>query len=208
MFLLSLLSNGSLEYLHRNPTSRKRHRGGGGEPGVRGFYWATLFLGIWMWGLGPPVEVSLKWDSNIWLRVLRDSHQWVMCTAKYRPVHSSERALYMKKQIHARLKNVSNLIIGPEGRPDTKTYWPTDRRSQIQLHFTQFGARQRLGKYVPAATNVHNRRIIDRITVYTICVLSKMILWVLGCNPFSLLGNNSVMAFPWQREIVRPGGLL
>jgi hypothetical protein len=26
--------------------------------------------------------------------------------------------------------------MGPKGRPDTKTYWPTDRRSQIQPHST------------------------------------------------------------------------
>jgi hypothetical protein len=26
--------------------------------------------------------------------------------------------------------------MGPKGRPDSKTDWPTDRRSQIQLHFT------------------------------------------------------------------------
>jgi hypothetical protein len=49
---------------------------------------------------------SQKWDSDIWLRVLRDSGQWVMCTAKYRPVLSSERAPYMKKQVHVRLKNM------------------------------------------------------------------------------------------------------
>jgi hypothetical protein len=27
--------------------------------------------------------------------------------------------------------------MGPKERPDTKKYWPTDRRSQIQLHSTQ-----------------------------------------------------------------------
>jgi hypothetical protein len=26
--------------------------------------------------------------------------------------------------------------MGPKGRPDTKTYWPTDRRWEIQLHST------------------------------------------------------------------------
>jgi hypothetical protein len=43
------------------------------EPSVRGFNWAALFLGIWMWGPAPPGRVSLTWDSNIWLRVLHDS---------------------------------------------------------------------------------------------------------------------------------------
>jgi hypothetical protein len=39
----------------------------------------------------------------------------------------------MKKQVHVRLKNMQNLVMGPKGLPDTKTYWPTDHRPQIQL---------------------------------------------------------------------------
>jgi hypothetical protein len=60
---------------------------------------------------------------------------FLLCfTAKYRSILSPERD--MKKQVHVRLKNMSNLVMGPKGRPDTKTYWPTDRRPQIQLHST------------------------------------------------------------------------
>jgi hypothetical protein len=43
----------------------------------------------------------------------------------------------MKKQVYVRLKDMQNLVMGPKGRPDTKTYWPTDRRSQIQLQSTK-----------------------------------------------------------------------
>jgi hypothetical protein len=74
----------------------------------------------WLW-LSHRL-LSLKWESNIWLRVLRDSDHWGMCTAKYRPIPSSERAPYMKKEVHVRLKNLENLVMGPNGWPDTKTY--------------------------------------------------------------------------------------
>jgi hypothetical protein len=56
--------------------------GGGGELDVREFNWATLLQGIWMWGPGTPGSMSLKWDSNIWLSVLRDPEQWVMCNVQ------------------------------------------------------------------------------------------------------------------------------
>jgi hypothetical protein len=36
---------------------------------------------------------------------------------------------------------MQNLFMGPKGRPHTKTYWLTDRRSQIQLHSTPRQAR-------------------------------------------------------------------
>jgi hypothetical protein len=53
-----------------------------------------------------------------------------------------------------------------------------------------FIARQRLGKYVPAATNAHNnRRIVVRVSVGL-------------CIPLSLLCNNSVKISPRQRGIV------
>jgi hypothetical protein len=55
-----------------------------------------------------------------------------------------------------------------------------------------FIARQRLSKHVPTATNMrNNRRIVGRVC-----------LWVCLCIPLSLLGNNSVKAFPLQRRIV------
>jgi hypothetical protein len=61
---------------------------------------------------------------------------WPMrvCTANYRPVLSSERMLFMKKQVIVRKKKeILNLINGPKEGPDIKTNWPIDRRSQNQL---------------------------------------------------------------------------
>jgi hypothetical protein len=53
-----------------------------------------------------------------------------------------------------------------------------------------FIARQRLGKHVPARTNTcNNRRSLGRVC-----------LWVCLYNLVSLLGNNSVNTFPWQRR--------
>jgi hypothetical protein len=56
-----------------------------------------------------------------------------VCTVNYRPTLSSEREHYMKKQVFVRKKKILNLIMGPKEGPDTKTNWPTDRRSQNQL---------------------------------------------------------------------------
>jgi hypothetical protein len=57
--------------------------------------------------------------------------------------------------------------------------------------YSSFGARQRLGKYAPAATNTHNnRRIVGRVY-----------LWACLCILRSLLENNSVNTFPLQRRI-------
>jgi hypothetical protein len=66
---------------------------------------------------------------------------------------------------------------------------------------TPFGARQRLGKHVPAATNTRNNRgTIGGVIFCAVRALSKGSLWVCLCIPLSLLGNNSVM-FPRQRRI-------
>jgi hypothetical protein len=60
----------------------------------------------------------------------------------------------------------------------------------------QFGARQRLGKLVSAATNTcKNIRIVGRVC-----------LWVYLCISLMLLGNNSIKSFPQQRIIV--GGII
>jgi hypothetical protein len=56
-----------------------------------------------------------------------------MCTAIYRPVLSSERVPYIKRQANVRPKRFKNLVIGPKGQPDIKTNWTTFRRSQIQV---------------------------------------------------------------------------
>jgi hypothetical protein len=53
-----------------------------------------------------------------------------------------------------------------------------------------FGARQQLGKQVPAATNTsNNNNIAGRLIFYAVRVLSKESLWVCLCIPLSLLGN-------------------
>jgi hypothetical protein len=57
------------------------------------------------------------------------------CTANYRPVLSSEREPYMKKKesnYHSKKLKFDHLS---QKGPDTKTNWPTDRRSQIKFNF-------------------------------------------------------------------------
>jgi hypothetical protein len=74
-------------------------------------------------------------------------------------------------------------------------------------YFPPFGARQRLGKHVPAATNTRwNRRIIERVIFYTARVLSKDSLWVCLCIPLPLLGKTSVKTFSRQQRIL--GGVV
>jgi hypothetical protein len=55
-----------------------------------------------------------------------------------------------------------------------------------------FTARQRLGKHVPAATNIRN----NRRTVGRVCP------WVYLCIPLSLQGSNSLKTFPWNEELL------
>jgi hypothetical protein len=63
-----------------------------------------------------------------------------------------------------------------------------------------FVARQRLGKYVPAATNKRNsRRIVERVIFYAV-------LWACLYISLSLLGIKSVKTFPRQRRNV--GGVV
>jgi hypothetical protein len=65
-----------------------------------------------------------------------------------------------------------------------------------------FNVRQRLGKHVPRATNSHNgKRIVGRLTFYTVRVLTKESLWVSLCILLSLLGTDSVKTFPRQQRI-------
>jgi hypothetical protein len=65
-----------------------------------------------------------------------------------------------------------------------------------------FGARQRLGKQVPSATNIRNNRIVGPVLFYAVRVLSKESVWVSLCLPLSLLGKNSVKTFPPERRII------
>jgi hypothetical protein len=69
-----------------------------------------------------------------------------------------------------------------------------------------FGAKQRLGKHVPTATNTRNdKRIVRRFIFYTVRVLTKESLWVFLCIPLSSLGKDSVKKFPknfWRRRLL------
>jgi hypothetical protein len=65
-----------------------------------------------------------------------------------------------------------------------------------------FGARQRLGKHVPTATNTSNdKRTVGRFIFYMVRVLTRESLWVCLCIPVSLLGKESVKMFLLQRRI-------
>jgi hypothetical protein len=64
-------------------------------------------------------------------------------------------------------------------------------------------ARQRLGKYVLVATNARNSiRIVGRVILYEIRVLSKKSLCISLCIFLSLIGKKSVKTFTLQRRIV------
>jgi hypothetical protein len=68
-------------------------------------------------------------------------------------------------------------------------------------------ARQQLGKHVPTATNTRkNRRIVGRVILYAIRVLSEESMWVCLCIHPSLVGNSSINTFPRQLRIV--GGVI
>jgi hypothetical protein len=59
-------------------------------------------------------------------------------TVNYRPVLSSERVLQNNKNpqlSEGNFKEKEKLVAGPRWEPDTKTDWPTDRRSQISFNF-------------------------------------------------------------------------
>jgi hypothetical protein len=58
------------------------------------------------------------------------------CITNHRPVLSSERAPQDEEQSNstAKERKKKNVVMGPKVVPDTKTYRPTDRRSQHQLN--------------------------------------------------------------------------
>jgi hypothetical protein len=51
----------------------------------------------------------------------------------YRPILSSERAPHIKKP--ATVRQERNLVMRSTWGPDTKTDWPTYRRSQLNVNF-------------------------------------------------------------------------
>jgi hypothetical protein len=53
-------------------------------------------------------------------------------TINYRPILSSERAQHIEKTANVKIiskEMKEKLVAGPRWRPDTRTDWPTDRRS-------------------------------------------------------------------------------
>jgi hypothetical protein len=84
---------------------------------------------------------SLKWDSKIWSWVLRDFIPRVIAVAKPKSICTSklqthplvrEGAPHKTPQLSDRR---NNLVMSSRWEPDTKTYWPTDRRSQLNFSF-------------------------------------------------------------------------
>jgi hypothetical protein len=68
-------------------------------------------------------------------------------------------------------------------------------------------ARQWLSKHIPALSNTHNnRKIVECIIFYTVCVISIQTLWVSLCMPLLLLGKSSGNMFPQQWRTV--GGII
>jgi hypothetical protein len=63
------------------------------------------------------------------------------CTTNYRPILSSERAPQDEEQSNfpaKQMENSKNLVMGPKGMHDTKTYWLTDRptdRPSVENNF-------------------------------------------------------------------------
>jgi hypothetical protein len=60
----------------------------------------------------------------------------------------------------------------------------------VQYYVPPFGARQRLGKHVPAAKNTRDKRMVGYVISVAVRVLSKECLWVSLFIPLSLLGEN------------------
>jgi hypothetical protein len=58
-------------------------------------------------------------------------------TANYRPVLSSKRAPYTKKKEIVKQRTLKSGH-EPQRAPDTKTNWPTDRRSKYNLNLKNY----------------------------------------------------------------------
>jgi hypothetical protein len=77
---------------------------------------------------------GLRWDSNIWIWVLRDCNQWLIALQISDP-SSRQRGhpTWRRKNViveQRKLKSGHGLQRGP----DSKANWPTDRRSQYILN--------------------------------------------------------------------------
>jgi hypothetical protein len=91
---------------------------------------------------GPPGWESLRWDSKVWLRVLRDPNHCDY-TANCRPVLSSERASHRNKTINFRQQHSDRSNIWsqvPQGCSILRhTDWPSVVKL-LRLRDTEKGA--------------------------------------------------------------------
>jgi hypothetical protein len=97
---------GGIEYLHRDPASRRRRRKG----------------------------KSQMWDSKIWSRYPRDSDQRKIALARASSIYKSQTRPLVREgapqeQDRNCHTNNKDLVVSPKRVLYTKTDWPADRRS-------------------------------------------------------------------------------
>jgi hypothetical protein len=72
--------------------------------------------GMWVGEPGPPGWGSLGWDSNVWLRVLRNSNQCVIALQIAGPPSRQRgRPTWRRKKINVKQRK-ENLVMGPTPR--------------------------------------------------------------------------------------------
>jgi hypothetical protein len=112
-------------YLRRRPASRKRQYKG--NP-VSGFITGPPCSWCWKYGaLTLHFRGSLRWDSKVWLRVLRES-DWIIQLQTTDP-SSRQRGRSTRRRKEVSTIRKLNLVMDRKGVPDTKMDWPTDCRS-------------------------------------------------------------------------------
>jgi hypothetical protein len=99
------LCRGGFEYLHRDPTSRRRR------------------------GKGK----SQIWDSKIWSRVPRDSDPRKTTLARASSIYKTETRPFVREGAPEKQDRNCQKVINMG--LDTKTYWLTDRQSQCDFDF-------------------------------------------------------------------------
>jgi hypothetical protein len=104
---------GGIEYLHRDPASRRRRRKG----------------------------KSQMWDSKIWSRDPRDSDQRKIALARASSIYKSQTRPLVREGAPQEDRNChtsnKDLVVSPKWVPYTKTDWPADRRRNVKLNSTQ-----------------------------------------------------------------------
>jgi hypothetical protein len=105
------------------------------------------------------------------------------CTENYRPVLSSERAPYMKiKKVIVTQINITYVHLLQKGQ-DTRTNWPTDRRSYCDFDFDSYWIRSywnvSLSKLIPFCTNLRHLETCLGISTLKITALP---VWLKCCK--------------------------